>query len=180
MAEIDAARIGPDEGGVGDALIVAYHRVDPTARILRYLGIGAAAMSGGSVVMAGAFARLGHASLDFFADQRVMFLGFVLGAVGLSFMTLGGLYAILNLKRILSEEQYLALRTDGALFRDEAELTLCRWEDVEAIRAEGDRVIFVRHDGSEWVRAERFADTDAEALARRAAEVRRKALFGLL
>jgi len=180
MAEVDTARIGPADDVVGDALIVAYHRVDPTARILRYLAIGAAAMGGGSVVMAGAFARLGHHSLDFFADPRVMLLGFALGALGLGFMTLGGLYAILNLKRILSEEQYLALRTDGALFRDGDALSLLRWEDVESVHADGDRVVFVRHDGTEWVRPERFADTDASGLARRAAEVRRKALFGLL
>jgi len=180
MAEARTARIGPDDGVVGEALIVAYHRVDPTARIVKYLAIGAAAMSGGLLVMAGAFSRLGHASLDFFADSRVMFMGLGLGAIGLTFMTLGGLYAILQLRRILSEEQYLALRTDGALFRDGDALSLLRWEDVESVRADGDRVVFVRHDGAEWIRAERFADTDAEALAERAAEIRRKALFGLL
>lgn len=105
-----------------------------------------------------------------------------LALLGLACITAGGATTIVGLRRVLSEESYLALRTDGAYFRRGAEASLVAWDEVEEVRWDADarELRFERHDGSAWVRPERFADIDGATLAKRAAEVRRKALFGLL
>lgn len=102
------------------------------------------------------------------------------GALGLVLVAAGALFAIIGLRRVLDEESYLALRSDGALFVRGAERRLVVWSDVEDVRAEHGHVVFVGHDG---VRAEIdavFAGQPVADVVRVAREVRRKALFGLL
>ncbi|MGF1468372.1 MAG: hypothetical protein ACFCGT_19795 [Sandaracinaceae bacterium] len=94
----------------------------------------------------------------------------------------GGLTVVLGFQRVLREDRYLALRTDGAYYQDGRERSFVPWEHVEEVhydRGQG-AVVFVRHDGTVWTRSERFGDIDGEELSRRAARVRRKSLFGLL
>lgn len=159
--------------------IVAWYRVDPSARLVGALALGATIMTLGSVAMALSFARLGHASLDF-ADPRALGPAFAAGGLGLATIVGGALACILWLRRVLAEERYLALRTDGIYFRDGARREVVRWEDVREVRAEGEVLVLERHDGTRWSRAERFAGASAEDLARRARDTRGKALFGLL
>lgn len=159
--------------------IVAWYRVDPTPKVLGVLALGACVMTVGSVVMALAFARLGHAAVDF-TDQRALVLAFGVGGGGLATIVAGGLLCILGLRRELAVERYLALRADGAYFRDGDARSVLRWEEVREVVREGDAVVLVGHDGARWVRAERFAGIGAEELARRIADTRGKALFGLL
>lgn len=162
-----------------DAHIVAYFRVDPGPRITRSLVGSAAVMTCGSLTMAGSFARLAHAGHDL-GDPSLLKLGFALGAAGLALVIAGGLIAIVGLRRVLAEDRYLALRTDGVYFQDGARGSLLPWEDVEAIGVDDRALVFERHDGGRWIRPERLAGIEPEALAVRAREVRRKALFGLL
>lgn len=159
--------------------IVGWYRVDPTRRLGRALASGAAVMTLGSVVMALAFARLGHAAIDFYAQESLL-LAFAIGGLGLGTIVGGGVLAIVGLRGVLAEERYLALRTDGAYLRDGARREILLWADVAEVRAEGRAVVFERHDGTTWLRDEAFAGIDATALARHAADVRGKALFGLL
>jgi hypothetical protein len=94
----------------------------------------------------------------------------------------GGLTAILGLRRVLSEESYLALRHDGALFVHGDEERFVAWDDVEDVRwdASSDALLFVAHDGETVPLQARFADIANEEIARRARGVRRRAVFGLL
>lgn len=198
-----AFRQGTDEDDSPGGLIVEHHRLDPMPALGRALGWGAAAVTVGALVMAAAIvlprldggrplhARALRARDALFSGGEVTIDGvpvrsgstgweIALGALGLACIVVGGGTAIVGLRRVLTEEAYLALRTDGAYFRNGAERSLVRWDDVEEIRHEGGAVVFARHDGTSWVRRERFAGIEASELARRAAEIRRKALFGLL
>ncbi|MCA9608560.1 MAG: hypothetical protein KC619_23315 [Myxococcales bacterium] len=159
--------------------IVAWYRVDPTPRILRVLALGAAVMTIGSVVMASAFRELGHSPVDF-ADQRALWIAFGIGGAGLTTIVSGSLICIFGLRRVLAEERYLALRTDGLYFRDGASREVVPWEDIREVGHEGEALVLERQDGSRWVRTERFAGVSAEELARRVKDTRGKALFGLL
>lgn len=187
-----------DEGG---GLIVEHYRLDPSAALRRSLGWGMLIVTLGSLIVASALlvARLeagrplpalgsdaifrgGEVTADGAPVERPVALELALVAIGLSCITAGGAVAIVGLRRVLSEESYLALRTDGAYYRARGERDLLPWDEVEGVRWDPERraVVFERHDGRAWVRAERFAGIEGEALAKRAAEVRRKALFGLL
>jgi len=188
-----------DHGG----RIVEHFRVDASRRLVFALGLGSLVMTLGSLAMAAAllFMRVdGEVPLHARAmplrgapasgpvlsapddpiELRFSWWEVTFGVLGLASIAGGGGFAIYRLHRVLQEESYLALRTDGAYFCTDAERSLVRWEDVAAVRAEGHAVVFERHDGDDWVREERFAGVDAAALAKRASEVRRKALFGLL
>ncbi len=205
------ARSVPDVGSPEDddepgGLIVEHFRLNPTPALRRALGWGSLVVTLGAVVMAAAiliprldpggpvYSRAVRTSADaiFWGGQvnvdgtpiRRSTLGWEigLGLFGLACIVAGGATAIIGLRGVLSEESYLALRTDGAYFRTAEERSLIRWEDVEAVR--WDRatrsVLFERHDGSAWIRREAYAGIDGEELAKRAGEVRRKALFGLI
>lgn len=159
--------------------IVAWYRVDPTPRILRVLALGAAVMTLGSVVMGAAFAELGHSPVDF-TDQRALWIAFGIGGAGLATVLSGGVVCILGLRRVLAEERYLALRTDGLYLRDGTEREVIPWDDVREVGHEGEALVVERQDGRRWVRAERFAGVTAKELAARVRDTRGKALFGLL
>lgn len=179
--------------------IIEHYRLDPTKQLLRALGLGSLIMALGALTGAGALFyrrpqpssthdegvfRIGLAT----ADGRPIQSGSVwwelgLGLIGLGSIVTGGTVAIVGLHRILREERYLALRTDGAFFRAGREHSLVRWEDVSSVRWDNDRqeVVFDLHDEDDpWRRPERYAGIAGPELAKRASEVRRKALFSLL
>lgn len=188
-----------DRGG----RIVEHFRVDASRRLFFALGLGSMVMAVGSLSMAAAlyFMRVDagvplHAratpvegvpasgpilsSASDPIELRLSWWEVMFGLVGLGSIAGGGGWAIARLNRVLREERYLALRTDGAYYCDEAGRSRVLWEDVADVRAEGDAVVFELHDGERWTRTERFAGASPEALAKRASEIRRKALFGLL
>lgn len=198
-----AAEEGPDDHATG-GLIVEHFRVDASRQLLRALGLGSLIMAVGSLVVAGAllaprldterpvYARAAPGDARFrvgqvTADGAPIRTGtewweLGLGLLGLASIVGGGGIAIVGLNRVLREERFLALRTDGAFFRAGRDRSLIRWEDVAAVRWDDERreLAFDRHDGASWTRAERYAGIDGAELAKRAADVRRKALFGLL
>ncbi|MGE0784609.1 MAG: hypothetical protein AB7S26_02900 [Sandaracinaceae bacterium] len=171
--------------------IVDHFRVDTSRELFTGLAIGAVLMTLGSFVIGAALAadlRAGGHALGLAHEAALTSgvpgrgpLGLAMIGLGLLLIAIGGGGAILRLNRGLRDERYLALRTDGAYLRLGERRELLCWEDTEAVRFEPGRgVVFTQHDGEEWVVAERFGGLDGPALARRAAEVRRKALFGLL
>ena len=192
----ERGRTEPPAGG----RIVEHYRVDVSRRMLRAIGIGVFVMTVGLAAATLAI-MLPRWSGDIpEAAQREPLLPdrsvtriraqlpedvrsqeAIFGLIGLAFIPTGGLISIIGLNRLLSEDHYLALRTDGAVFSgDGGERDFVAWADVEEIRAERGAVGFIRHDGDVWLRTERYAGIDAEELAKRASEVRRKGLFGLL
>lgn len=189
-----------DEPG---GLVVEHYRLDPTRALSRALGAGAAVVTLGALLMGLAIllprfdARPDRPALparaaifrgaEVTADgkpvpSRTSSWEIALGVLGLLCIVGGGAGAIIGLRGVMTEESYLALRTDGAYFRHDGERSLLPWHEVETVRWDPNAraVVFVRHDGSTWTRAERYSGTDGSTLAKRAAEVRRKALFGLL
>lgn len=194
------ADVEDDEPG---GLLVEHYRLDASRALSRVLGAGAAIVTLGAFLMAVAIllprldarapmpvASTGPAILRVGAvneDGTPIVSNTIgweigLGLLGLFSIAAGAGTTIVGLRRVLTEESYLALRTDGAYFRHAKERSLLPWHEVEAVRwdAAAGAVLFVRHDGSEWARAERYAGIEGEQLAKRCAEVRRKALFGLL
>jgi hypothetical protein len=200
----DADGFERDEPG---GAIVEHFRLDPTPALRRALGWGSMIVSVGGIVMAAAILlprfdphgpvyvrsvtttaadalfRGGEVTADGTPVERST-LGWELGLwlLGIGCIVGGAATSILGLRGVLSEESYLALRTDGAYFRSDRERSLVRWEDVESVRwdAATRSVLFERHDGTAWIRREAFAGVDGAELAKRASEIRRKALFGLI
>lgn len=201
-ARTGAAAAEPENDEPG-GLIVEHYRLDATRSLSRALGLGSLVITLGALAMAvaillprldsrpdlpiasarAAIFRLNEVNADGTpVTSRTTGWELALGLLGLLSIAGGAGVAIVGLRRVMSEESYLALRTDGAYFRHAGERSLLPWDEVEAVRWDpASRAIhFVRHDGSAWSRPERYAGIDGSELAKRAAEVRRKALFGLL
>lgn len=193
---------------VRGGLIVEHYRLDAGWRLIGALLLGSLVMTLGSLSIAGAQA-LTHLDQDRPVHARAFYptrpsdglmragqvhadgtpvvhrwavYEALLGVLGLGLIFVGGGAAILRLNRVLSEERYLALRTDGAYLRLGDARELLKWEQVADVRwdAEREALVFELHDGEEWIRAERYAGVDGPTLAERVRRVRRKALFGLL
>lgn len=176
--------------------IVEHFRLDASRKLGRALGVGAGLVTIGAIAMASSIyvgrsdpsrsytvPRLrGEAVTADGApiDDGPSALEVAIGMFGIACIVAGGATAIVGLKPVLAEESYLALTTDGALYRSGEQRSFVPWADIEEVRWDGAAVQFVRHDGSAWERTERFAGIDGAALAKRASEVRRKALFGLI
>lgn len=105
---------------------------------------------------------------------------FFLGILGLCLIAGGASTAILGLRHVLREERYLLLRKDGALFVRGNERSLVRWRDVEDVIHEDGQLVFVCHDGRALTVDERYGGVSGQDLAKRAAQLRRRAVFGLL
>jgi hypothetical protein len=191
------------DGAASSGKIVEYYRIDVGRRMTSALALGAAVMTVGLLLVTVGTVVARPSRAAFLADQArdAAFRGtpvdaagapldltgtgpfeIVLGILGVVSLVVGGLIAITRLNALLREDRYLALRTDGAYFQDGDDRVLLLWEDVEAVRydADADAVRFEQHDGAVWDRHERFAGMPLPELARRASEIRRKALFGLL
>jgi len=150
------------------APIVEWYRVDATRPIAAYLACGVAGMVTGMLAVT-------KLVLDRDAS------GLVCGAFGILVVVGGGLTTLIGLHRMLRDECYIALRVDGALFVRPDGWKLLRWDEVEDVRYDAARnaVVLIGRDGSEWALGDRFAGIDNAQLAKHAATVRRRALFGM-
>lgn len=176
--------------------VAAAFRVDASHRLGRVLAAGASLVLAGSVLSAaGMLVAHGRGPLGAVPPAARHLasptdaLGHALptswlelwpGIVGLALVAAGALSAILGLRRVLDEEAYLALRSDGALFVRGGERRLVRWGDVEDVRAERGHVVLVGHDGTATEIDAVYSGRPIEDVVRVARDVRRKALFGLL
>lgn len=187
-----------------DPPIVEWYRLDASRRIITTLTLGASIMLVGSIVSAaGLFgsrgsiphpmlmghrrAMIGEAVVEGpivegSAPQRSPVLELTTGLIALACLLGGGATAIIGLKRALSEERYLALRQDGALFVEEDTERFVAWEDLDDVRwdAATNALLFIGHDGVAVPLVARFADVTNEDLAQRVRAMRRRAVHGLL
>lgn len=186
------ARTDPEDPlGIPAMPIVEWFRIDASKRIARYLAIGAAGMVAGSFGIARLVMSAPHAVL---MASRSPTRGAVLwptatldpttvalALLGFAVLVGGGLFAILGLNRVLSEESYLALRVDGALLVHGDARRLVRWEDVTDVvhDATRDAIVLAREGADEWVIERRFAGATNAEIVKKAIEVRRRALFGM-
>lgn len=181
-----------DLPGIPPAPIVEWYRLDASRRIVGYLGVGSGSMLLGAltitrllVATSGLRVPVGRSAAALSGMeppfQGVDPMALALGATGFFAVVVGGAFALWGLQRVLAEESYLALRVDGALFVRGTTRRLLRWEDAEDVRFDNalGALVFVPNEGPEWPLVERFAGIELAELARRAAFVRRRALFGL-
>jgi hypothetical protein len=157
-----------DRGEIPLAPIVEWYRVDATRRIGAALSFGAIAMVIGMFMVSGLVFGRDLASAAW-------------GVAGITEVIAGGLATLIGLQRVLSEESYVALRVDGVLLVRPTGWRLVRWEDVEDVRHDRarDAIVLVQYSGSEWTIGERFSGITNADLAKNAATVRRRALFGM-
>lgn len=179
-----------DPLGIPAAPIVEWFRIDATRRIAKYLTIGAAGMVAGSFSIARLVMGAPHAAvMATRSPTRVPVLWpavalepttIAWALIGFALIVGGGLFAILGLQRVLSDESYLALRVDGALFVRGAARRFVRWEDIADVRhdAARDAIVFAC-DRGDWPLEARFAGATNRDIVKKALEVRRRALFGM-
>lgn len=179
------------------SLLIEWHRLDASKRIIRSLAIGAAIMTlgacaAGLAIQAGwverpvgrgerarVHARELRETSDARSSRALRELSVSLGV--LACLVGGGLTALIGLMRVLGEERYLALREDGALLVLDDTERFVAWDDLEAVRWDEarDAVLLIPYGGDAVPVIERFADIANSELAKRAENIRRRAQFGL-
>jgi hypothetical protein len=101
-------------------------------------------------------------------------------ALGLLLVASGPGLAILVLRRIWGREDFLLLRTDALISSRDGESTRIEWDAIESVGFDPERGVELRmRDGASQLVDPALVD-DAESMAKRLEEVRRKASFGLL
>jgi len=153
--------------------IVEWYRVDEIRPVV------AAVAKGSLLLMAGCFAAGAALSGVVSTDPVLRILAGAFGAA----CTLGGpVLTMAGFQRILTQEAYLALRTDGVYWHRQRRGELVLWEDVEDARSDvtGTQVIIHRRAHAPLCITQRFDAIPAGDLARRILELRRKAQWNLL
>jgi hypothetical protein len=153
------------------ARILDWYRTDPWPRMRLVLIAGPALLSLGGLVMAVSFVTREPRDVRSIAAA----LGLALVASGAA-LTLGGMF------RILRDDSYLAIRTDGVMFRSPPGETLVVWDDLTRARWDEARVELVleRSEGDPLIIARRFARIAGPALAEKVELARRRARMGML
>ena len=177
--------------------VLDWFRVDVSARVLRVLVLSitimvAGAFGAASFVRTGSAARLmsqgGFPSraIAVSAEGRPLTpmssTEATYGGLGLLVVLIGVGIGVFGLYRILSEDDYLALRQDGVLLVEGRVSRFVAWSDIDEVHhdPEADALVVTVRDQGEWRIAGRFNDADGAELAKRVASVRRRALFGLV
>lgn len=111
------------------------------------------------------------------AGARTLF-----AVLGLGLAAAGPLLAAVRSIRILSDETYLLLRSDGVVLQEPEQSTRVEWTELADVSfEEGGMAVLLHLDEGEPVAIRgRFLGIDGPGLARRVKEVRRDALMGLL
>lgn len=152
--------------------MLEFFRLDRSDVIVPTLGIAIALTMVGSLLVAVGFVvhRFGSGFEHAFT------------VVGILSTASGPALVFWRLRRVLTEESYVALRSDGlALHRGTVE-TLIPWGELTAVRyEEAEKAIVLERGDEPPLRVtERFAGIDHAALAKRIDDLRRKASFNLL
>jgi len=104
----------------------------------------------------------------------------ILFTLGLLLVASGPGLAIMVLRRIWGRDDFLLLRTDALIASRDGQSTRIEWDAIEKVAFDPERGIELRmRDGESQVVDPALVD-DAESMAKRLEEVRRKASFGLL
>ena len=178
--------------------MIDWYRVDATRRIKQVLGVASGLVLAGSMLGAVCVALLrepsgallGHGGRDAMfrtaamehepADVRHADWVLGLGIAALALVVSGGGTAILGLMRELSQERWLALRTDGLVIAERGTEKRAPWSQIEDVHMDGTTIVVLLASGDTWSIRDRFAGTTRADLGKRIAHVRRRALHGLL
>jgi hypothetical protein len=154
--------------------IVDWYRVDNGPRMRRVLIAGPSLLSLGGVIMGVSFLT----REPYAVRACAAIFGIAVVAMG-GALTMGGMY------RILRDDTYLAIRTDGVLLRtaatgDSAEV-LVPWDGLTRARWDRDRAVLVleRKEGEALEVATRFAGMAGQPLADRIEQARRRVSLGI-
>jgi hypothetical protein len=153
------------------ARIVDWYRVDSGPRMRRVLVTGSSLLTLGALVTAVSF--LARQALD----VRV-----AATAVGFVLVAWGALFTVAGMHRILREDAYLAIRTDGLVLQSSSGETHLAWDALDSARwdSAGSALVLERRQGDAIVVARPFARIDGAALAGRIEQARRRAAMGML
>jgi hypothetical protein len=135
----------------------------------RVLVVGASLLSGGALVMMASF--LVHAR---------EWIRSATAGLGLVCTIAGAVQTAIGMPRILLEDAYLAIRSDGLQLRLSGVDSFVSWDDLERVRHEPGAVVLVLREGEPVVIRRVFAGITLEDLAKRLDDARRKAQFNLL
>ncbi len=155
---------------MGAPRMIAFYRADTRARVRRVLLTGPSALTLGGLVIAVSF--LAHQAYELRVASAAV--GFVLIAGGAG-------YTLLGMQRILRDDVYVALRTDGVAIQSSVGETLIAWEALEGARWVPDPgALVLERTGAPPVVVERsFARIAGPALAEQIRAARRRVAMGL-
>jgi len=147
-----------------------WYRVDPRSRMRRVLVAGPALLSLGGLVVAVSFATRESAAIRELADVAGLFL-----------VASGAAVTMLGMYRILRDDAYLSIRTDGVMLHTSSLETFVAWDELGRVRWDGARaaLILERKEGDPTVVTHRFATIDGPALAERIERARRRVAMGM-
>jgi hypothetical protein len=155
--------------------LIAFYRADVRARMWRVLLVGPGALTSGGLVI----------SLSFLGRPRSVLVEAAL--VGFVLIAGGAVYTLLGMHRILREDSFLALRTDGVVVQSAAgpHQAFIAWDDLSAARWDEARAALVLERSGEpplppLVVAQPFARVTGAELAACITATKRKIAMNLL
>jgi len=151
--------------------ILEWHRAAAGARMKRVLVLGPAVLTLGGLVIAASFLTRAPRALR--ADATLLGLALVAGAA---------LFTMIGMQRILRDDRYLAVRTDGLFLQASGKETLIPWDRLERATWDPARraLVLERAEQPPIVVLGEFADIGGPELAGRIHAARRKAAMNLL
>jgi hypothetical protein len=153
------------------ARIVDWYRVDPWPRIRRVIAIGPSILTLGGLVVAVSF--LTHQPESVRIEAAIVGLVLVAGAA---------IFTAIGMGRILRDDAYLAIRTDGVAVRVGSTDAVVPWDELEEARWDAlqGALVLVLADGRTLVAAARFARVTGPELAGLVTRARQRAAMNLL
>jgi hypothetical protein len=151
--------------------ILEWYRADPWPGMRRVLVVGPALLTLGGLVIAVSF--LSSVSREMRIDSS---------AAGFALIGGGALATMFGMGRILRDDSYVALRTDGIVIRVGGDETLVPWDALHAVRWDASRtVLILEREGAPSIAVERgFARTPGSEVAERIEQTRRRAALNML
>jgi hypothetical protein len=151
--------------------ILEWFRADPWPGMRRVLIAGPSLLTLGGMVIAVSF--LSSVSREVRIDTS---------AAGFALIGGGALVTMFGMGRILRDDSYVALRTDGISIRVGGDETFVPWDAVKGVRWDPSRsVLVLERDGAPPIAVERgFARTPGPAVADRIEQTRRRAALNML
>lgn len=152
--------------------VVQWYRPTPHRRLLRQWAVGATLVTIGVFTVGLSLSNL----FELATAARV-----VLALVGMAATIAGPTLTTVGSVRIMSEETYLLLRTDGVELTTDEERWFVPWSEVDEVRWDATQsAVVLARGGEERQVSGVFQGIDGPTLASEMTLVRRRALMGLL
>ena len=151
--------------------IVEWYRANPWPRMRRVLIIGPAVLTGGGLVVAISFLTRQP------SDVRV-----AAAIVGFACVLTGAAFTMVGMQRILRDDVFLAVRTDGLVLRAAGRETHVPWEDLAQVRSDAaiGAVVLERSDTTQLTLTADFSGVELAELVRRLQQAKRRADMNML